>query len=82
MAARHIVEGKARVERQRMLVAELTRTGHPAAIAERLLALFELTLRQMVRHRELMMAEDRVPSGPGIASVETAAFAEEVADKT
>jgi hypothetical protein len=81
MAARQVVEGKVRVERQRMLVAELARTGHPVALAERLLALFELTVRQMVRHQELMMAEDRLPSGPGIASAETA-FAEEVADKT
>ena len=44
LARRHVTEGRAVVERQRLRVQELASAGHSTEDAERLLCLFEDTL--------------------------------------
>ncbi len=54
VATRHVVEGRARVDHQRELIARLRRDGRTTDHAERFLALLETTLRQMMRHAAIM----------------------------
>ena len=49
MVERHVREGERHVARQREILAELGRDGHPTAFARELLVIFEWTLAQ---HRE------------------------------
>jgi hypothetical protein len=52
-----VIEAQARVDHQRELLAQLRRDGRTTDHAERFLALLETTLRQMMRHAEILMAE-------------------------
>lgn len=43
MASRHVAEGRIAVERQRKILAELRRDGHPIEEAMKVLSVFERT---------------------------------------
>jgi hypothetical protein len=57
VAIGHVLEGQARVDRQRKLIAELTRKQHSTVQAEKFLALLEITLRHMIAHAQFVRAE-------------------------
>lgn len=61
MAQRHLVEGRARVARQRWLIRELEAAGQPTDLAEQLLTSLVEALRQMRIHRDYL--EDREREG-------------------
>lgn len=50
MAQRHVAKGRALVERQQHILAELRRDGHPTESAERLLADLEHTQHLHEKH--------------------------------
>lgn len=50
MVERHVRQGERHVARQREILAELGRDGHPTAFARDLLALYEWTLAQHRAH--------------------------------
>ena len=57
MAERHVREGEAIVSRQRRIVEELRRDGHPTATAEQLLTIFEASLQSLRDHLRLVQSE-------------------------
>lgn len=59
MARRHLVEGEARVARQRAIVDNLKARGHSTQLALALLASLQETLRQMRAHRDYLERCDR-----------------------
>jgi hypothetical protein len=65
MARRHVAEGKDRVARQEILIAELDRDGHPelAVQARELLTTFETSLRLM---REDLLRIENESRRPGL----------------
>ncbi|TGS71566.1 hypothetical protein EN817_28225 [Mesorhizobium sp. M3A.F.Ca.ET.174.01.1.1] len=50
MGERHVREGKARIARQRELIEELSRDGHPTKTAEKVLQKFEAVQEQLEAH--------------------------------
>lgn len=54
LAERHVEEGERHVHRQRALIAELARDGHPVTSALELLAEFERMLEQQSIERPLL----------------------------
>ena len=59
MVERHVREGERHVARQREILAELGRDGHPTAIARDLLVLFEWTLAQHRAHLNELCCDAR-----------------------
>jgi CheY-like chemotaxis protein len=57
IAVRKVIEGHARVLRQRRLLQSLRQAGLPTERAETLLALLEITLRHMMQHAQRLAAE-------------------------
>lgn len=57
IAERHVREGEAIVSRQRRIVDELRRDGHDTADAERLLAVFEASLKSLWDHLRIVQSE-------------------------
>lgn len=56
MVQRHVSEGRAHVERQRRIVAEMRDRGEPVELALTLLAQFEDLLRQHEAHLTRIVA--------------------------
>jgi len=52
-----IVDGHARIERQRRLIAHLGRDGHNTEAAEELLQVLQQTLGAMEEHRRIIMTQ-------------------------
>jgi hypothetical protein len=59
MVERHVREGERHVARQREILAELGRDGHPTAVARDLLILFEWTLAQHLEHLDKLHCDLR-----------------------
>ena len=53
----HIAQGERHVTRQLEIIAWLKSRGHPAEMAEQLLAEFQSTLLQHRSHRDIMMRD-------------------------
>jgi hypothetical protein len=57
MVERHVRQGEQHVVRQREILAELGRGGHPTAFARELLVLFEWTLTQHRKHLDQLCCD-------------------------
>ncbi|MBV9834831.1 MAG: hypothetical protein JO055_10510 [Alphaproteobacteria bacterium] len=64
LAEKHIEVGTDHVERQRMLLREMARDGHPTEQAAQLLKTFEDLLAEHVADRERLRAELAAASFP------------------
>lgn len=56
-AERHVREGRQHIDRQRRVVAELERDGHPSEMSRELLDTFEQLQAQHVADRDRLAAE-------------------------
>ena len=59
VADRHIVEGERRAADQRARISRLRKNGHDTQEAKRLLHTFEEILREMFRHRTMIVQQIR-----------------------
>jgi hypothetical protein len=57
LANSHVAEGERHIVRQREIIAEFQRAGHPTALAETLLGSFEQVLATHLAHRDRILAE-------------------------
>ena len=58
-AERHVANGTAHVKRQRQVIADLDRDGHPTGRSEQLLAVFENFLTMHIAVRDRLLGELR-----------------------
>lgn len=56
LADEHVALAMQHIARQKELIGELERDGHPIGLAEELLKLFEDTLASHIRHRDRLRA--------------------------
>jgi len=59
LAERHVANGTAHIERQRQIIAEVDRDGHPIGRSEELLAVFENSLTMHIAVRDRLLGELR-----------------------
>jgi translation initiation factor 1 (eIF-1/SUI1) len=57
LANRHIAECQQRIAEQKVRIARVERRGRDTATSNELLEVFQETLKQMMRHRDLILRE-------------------------